>query len=182
MVSSPRLGFLWVWNVVGLNEGDCVVRSIFVPRRRKATGSWSNIRDERPHNLLLFFRCHCDDHVKKNGKGAWQTRETHTTLQLENLKQNISLKTRKICESWACIKIGFQKVVLWIYLTQTTDNGPVDIFIILGYCSPSLVVCGTTASDVTQYFRITDKSTAPLRKFKNSYSSKKLVIMNLRVT
>ena len=70
------------------------------------------------------------------------------------LEAKISLKTRKICKSWACIKIGFQKVVLWIYLTQTTDNGPVDIFVILRYCSPSLGVCSTTASDVTQYFRI----------------------------
>jgi len=75
--------------LVGLNEGDCVVRStsIFVPRRRKATGSWSNVRDQRPHNLLLFFRCYCDDHIKKNGIGAWQTREIHTTFQVENLKQ-----------------------------------------------------------------------------------------------
>lgn len=94
----------------------------------------------------------------------------------------MSLKTRKICKGWTCIKIGFQKVVLRIYLTQTTDNGPIDIFVILGYCSPSLGVRGTTPNDVTQYFRITDKSNALLPKFNNSYNSKKLVIVNLRVT
>jgi hypothetical protein len=144
--------FLWVRHLVGLNEGDCVVRSMFGPQRREGTGRWSNVRDEGPHNLLLFFRCYCDDHIKKNGIGAWETREMHTTFQLENVKQNMSLKTRKICKSWACIKICFQKVVLWIYLTQTTDNGPVYSFVFLGYCSPSLGVGGTTPNDVTQYF------------------------------
>jgi len=79
--------------LAGLNERDCVVRSIFVPRRREATGSWSNVRDEWPRNFLLFVRCYCDDHIKKNWIGAWQTREMHTTFQLENLKQNMSLKT-----------------------------------------------------------------------------------------
>jgi hypothetical protein len=98
--------------------------------------------------LLLFVQGYCDDHIKKNGIGALQTREMHTPFQLENLKQNVSLKTRKICKGWACIKIGFQKVILWIYLTQTTDNGPVEIFVILGYCSASLGVCGTAPSDV----------------------------------
>lgn len=79
-------------------------------------------------------------------------------------------------------ELGFQKFVLWIYLAQTRDNGKVDIFVILGQCSPSLGVCGATPSDGTQYFRLTDNSTAPLRNFKKSYSSKQLVIMNLRVT
>jgi len=157
--------FLWVWNLVGLNIGDSVARSMFGPQRREGTGSWSNVRDEGPHNLLLSVRCYCDNHIKKSGIGAWETREMHTTLQLKNLKQNMSLKTRKIRKSWACIQIGFQKAVLWIYLTQTIDNGPADIFLILGYCFPSLGVCGTTPNDVSEYFGATDNSTAPLRKF-----------------
>jgi hypothetical protein len=103
MAPSPRLMLLWVWNLAGLNESDCVVKSMFVPKRREATGSWINLRDERP-NLLLFVRCYCDDHIKKNMIGAWQTRKMHTTFQLENLKQIMCWKLRRYVSAGRVLK------------------------------------------------------------------------------